>query len=172
MTAQNLTPVQANFKLMLLNAEAESISSSDFYLWLSETGLPDEVIIRLKNLVDVTERVADRVISIGKIVLMKIIEFIKAHPNLAVGVAVGAAVGALVSTIPFLGVYLAPIATAIAITIGAIAGHRLDKIEAGQTINTSVDAIAIGKDVIEVAKLFFNLLIDIFNTVFDKHLLG
>ena len=166
MTAHNLTPTQANFKLMLLNAEAESISSSDFYLWLSETGLPDEVIIRLKNLVDVTERVADRVISIGKIVLMKIIEFIKAHPNLAVGVAVGAAVGVLVSTIPFLGVYLAPIATAIAITIGAIAGHRLDKIEAGQTINVSVDAIAVGKDVIEVAKLFFVLLIDIFNAVF------
>ena len=124
------------------------------------------MIIRLKNLVDVTERVADRVISIGKIVLMKIIEFIKAHPNLAVGVAVGAAVGVLVSTIPFLGVYLAPIATAIAITIGAIAGHRLDKIEAGQTINVSVDAIAVGKDVIEVAKLFFVLLIDIFNAVF------
>ena len=172
MTAHNLTPTQDNFKLMLLNAEAESISSSDFYLWLSETGLPDEVIIRLKNLIDVTEKVANRVISVGKIVLMKVIEFIKAYPNLAVGVALGAAVGALVSTIPFLGVYLAPIVTAISVTIGAIAGHRLDKIEAGKTINADVSLVSIGTDVIEIAKLFFVLLIDIFNAVFDKRILG
>ncbi len=172
MTSQVLTPAQANFRLTLWNAEAESISASDVYLWLCEQGLPTEVGIRLKNLTDVTAKVADRVISIGKIVLLKIVEFVKAHPNLAIGIAVGAVIGALTSTIPFLGAYLAPIVTVISVTIGAIAGHRLDKTEQGQTVNTDTSLIAIGEDIIEIAKTFFNLLIDIFNTVFANQVLA
>jgi ElaB/YqjD/DUF883 family membrane-anchored ribosome-binding protein len=172
MNAQVLTPTKADFKLTLLNAEAESVSSSDLYLWLTESGLPSEIAIRLKDLIDVTAKVADHIINIGKIVLIKIIEFIQAHPNLAIGIAVGAAIGALVSMIPFLGVYLAPIAMAISVTVGAIAGHRLDKIEQGKVANTTDGLIAIGKDVIEIAKVFFNLLIDIFNTIFEQQLLG
>jgi hypothetical protein len=172
MKAQVLTPTQADFKLILMNAEAESVSSSDLYLWLCEQGLPSEVSIRLKDLIDSTAKVAGRVIHIGKIVLLKIIEFAKTHPNLAIGIAVGAAIGALVSMIPFLGVYLAPITMAISVSIGAIAGHRLDKIEQGQIVNTNSDLIAIGHDVIEIAKAFFSLLIDIFNTVFGQQLLG
>jgi hypothetical protein len=172
MNEQVLTPAQADFKLTLLNAEAKSVSSSDLYLWLTESGLPSEMAIRLKGLIDVTAKVADCVINIGKIILIKIIEFVKTHPNLAIGIAIGAAIGALVSMIPFLGVYLAPIVMAVSVTIGAIAGHRLDKIEQGQTVNKSSDLIAIGQDVIEIAKAFFNLLIDIFNTVFGQQLLG
>jgi len=172
MNAQTLTPAQAEFKLALMNAEAKSVSGSDLYLWLCEQGLPSEVAIRLRELGDATAIVADRVINIGKIILIKIIEFVKAHPNLAIGIAVGAAIGALVGMIPFLGVYLAPIATAISVSIGAIAGHRLDKIEQGQTVNTSSGLIAIGQDLIEIAKMFFGLLIDIFNAVFDKQLLS
>ena len=172
MNAQTLTPAQANLKLTLMNAEAESVSGSDLYLWLCEQGLPSEVAIRLRELIDATAIVADRVINIGKIILIKIIEFVKAHPNLAIGIAVGAAIGALVATIPFIGVYLAPVAMAISVSIGAIAGHRLDKIEQGLTVNTSSGLIAIGQDLIEIAKMFFGLLIDIFNTVFDKQLLS
>jgi hypothetical protein len=171
MNAQVLTPAKANLKLTLWNAEAESIPSSDLYLWLVESGLSSEVAIRLKNLVDVTEKVADRVISIGKIILFKIVEFIKAHPNLAIGIAVGAAIGALVYMIPFFGAFLAPIAMAISASIGAVAGHRLDKMEKGEIVNISDDLIAIGQDVIEIAKEFFRLLADIFNAVFDEQLL-
>jgi hypothetical protein len=171
MNAQTLTPAQAEFKLALMNAEADSISGSDLYLWLCEQGLPSEVAIRLRELIDATAPVADRVINIGKIILIKIIEFVKAHPNLAIGIAVGAAIGALVSMIPFLGVYLAPVATAISVSVGAIAGHRLDKMEQGQNVNTSSGLIAIGQDLIEIAKVFFGLLIDIFNSVFDKQLI-
>lgn len=171
MNSQVLTPAQANFKLTLMNAAAESVSGSDLYLWLCEQGLPSEISIRLKNLIDATAKVANRVINIGKIILIKIIEFVKAHHNLAVGIAIGAAIGALVSMIPFLGVYLAPIAMAISASIGAIAGHRLDKIAQGQVVNTNSDFISIGQDVIEIAKVFFSLLIDIFNTVFGQQLL-
>ena len=117
MNAQVITPAHADLELTLLNADAESIPSSDLYVWLRESGLPSEVAIRLHSLVDTSAKVGGRVISIGKIILIKIIEFVKAHPNMAIGIAVGAAIGALVSMIPFLGVYLAPIVTVISTVI-------------------------------------------------------
>jgi len=169
MTAHVLTSAQANFEQTILNAEAESIPSSDIYAWLREIGLPSEVAIRLKSLIDVTVEVGDRIINVGKIILIKIIEFVKAHPNLATGIAIGAAIGALVSMVPFLGAFLAPIATAIGVTIGSLAGHRLDKAANGQVQNTGM--IAIGQDVIEIAKLFFKLLIDMFNATLDTQVL-
>lgn len=49
MNMQKLTTAQANLDLVLWNAEADSIASSDLYLWLRESGLPSEVAIRLKN---------------------------------------------------------------------------------------------------------------------------
>jgi hypothetical protein len=171
MNTHVLTPAQANFDMALWNAEAESVSSSDLYLWLRESGLPSEVAIRLQNLVGTVTKVGSKAISVGKIILIKVIEFAKAHPNLAIGIAIGAAIGVLVSMIPFLGVYLAPIATVISSTIGAIAGHRLDKLDKGQVVNSSSDLIVIGQDVIEIAKEFFKLLIGIFNMVFNKQVL-
>lgn len=168
MDAHVLTPEQANLELSLWHAEAESVSSSDLYLWLRESGLPDEVAIRLKDIIETVVEVGDRVINIGKIILIKIIDFVKAHPNLAIGIAVGAAIGALVSMVPILGTYLAPVALAISTTIGAIAGHRLDKLNNGQMDNLETDLITISRDVVEIAKEFFKLLIDIFNTVFDQ----
>ncbi|MDP2903375.1 MAG: hypothetical protein Q8N96_09760 [Methylovulum sp.] len=171
MNAQVFTPGQAELELTLLNVDAESMSSSDLYLWLRESGLPSEVAIRLESLVDTVTEIGNRVISIGKIILIKIIEFVNAHPNLAIGIAVGAAIGTLVSMIPFLGVYLAPIAMAVSTTIGAIAGHRIDKLEKGQAVNTQAELVAIGQDAIEIAKEFFKLLIAIFNAVFDERVL-
>jgi ElaB/YqjD/DUF883 family membrane-anchored ribosome-binding protein len=170
MNAQVLTPAKANLKLTLLNAEAESVSSNELYLWLIEQGLSSEAAIRLKNLVDVTQTVGERIINIGKIILMQIVEFVKKHPHLVMGIAIGAAIGILIGAVPFLGVYLAPIAAVVPMAVGAIAGHRLDKMEQGKTVNTSDDFTVIAQDIIEIAKEFFTLLIDIFNTVFDEQL--
>lgn len=174
MAAQVLTPAVANLELTLLNAEAESWSSSDFYEWLDKAGLSKEVSMSLKNLIENTKEIAGRVISIGKIILMKILEFIKAHPNLAVGVAIGAAIGALVLLIPipFVGGLLAPITIALGASLGAIAGNRIDKRENGQPVNTEVGFTALIQDAIEIAKAFFKLLIDIINAVFNEQVLG
>lgn len=166
MTASTISPMQAQFEMALLNAEAESTPGSNLYLWLRESGLPSEVAIRIQSLVDTTAEVAGKFYSIGKIVVIKIIEFVKAHPNMAIGMAVGASVGALTSMIPLLGPYLAPLSIAIGATIGAVAGHRSDKMDKGQTFNT--DVIGIAQDLLEIAKEFFKLLIDIFNAVFTQ----
>lgn len=134
MTAKILSPAQANLKMALWQVETDSISSSDLYVWIVNTGLPDEIAIRLYDLTTFTKKVGNKVISIGKIVLLKIINFIKEHPCLSVGVALGAAVGLLVNSVPFIGSLLSPLATLLGITIGAIAGHRLDKRIQGKEI--------------------------------------
>jgi hypothetical protein len=157
-----ISSAQANLKLALYQAEADQISSSDLYASLVNSGLPNEVSIRLHELITYTKKVGSKVFSIGKIVLLKILEFIKAHPFLVAGAGIGAVVGGaiatLITSIPLLGQLLAPVATLLGITItvtGAIIGHNLDK-----------KFKNVGQDIVEIAKEFFGLLTDIFNTVF------
>ena len=164
MTGQIVSQAQANLKMALWQVDAESMSSRDLYVWLNDTGLPHEVTIRLHELATCTRKVGNKVFAIGKIILIKIIEFVKAHPYLATGVAVGAAVGFLVSAIPFIGPILAPLATALGIVIFGIAGHRLDKRAQGKEVNGGIFGVA--EDIIEIAAAFFKLLADVFNTIF------
>jgi uncharacterized membrane protein YbaN (DUF454 family) len=164
MTGQIVSTAQANLKMALWQVDADSMSSSELYAWLVDSGLPHEVTIRLHELASYTKKSGNKVIAVGKIILIKIIEFIKAHPNLAVGVALGAAVGLLVNSIPFIGPILAPLATTLGITIGAIAGHRLDKRFQGKEVSGGI--IGVAEDIIEIAREFFQLLINVFNTIF------
>ncbi|NES07113.1 MAG: hypothetical protein F6K22_32520 [Okeania sp. SIO2F4] len=164
MNNKDLSPAQANLKMSLWQVDANSMTSSDIYVWLNDSELPPEVTIRLHELMTYTKKVGKKFFDIGKIVLIKIIEFVKAHPFLIVGagigVAVGAAVAALITSIPILGQFLAPVAMALGITItavGALAGHRLDKSFQG-----------VGEDLFEIAQQFFQLLAEVFNTVFRE----
>ena len=157
-----LSKPQANLNLTLWQAEADSISSSELYAWLLDSGLSHEVAIRLHELISITEKVGNKIFAIGKIVVIKIIGFVKAHPFLITGASIGAAVGfavvTLITSIPFIGQLLAPVALALEITItavGGVVGHRLDKCFQG-----------VGEDIFEIAKEFFNLVTDVFNTIF------
>jgi hypothetical protein len=163
--SSSLSLPQANLKMALWQVNADSMSSSDLYVWLNDIGLPHEVSMRLHELATYTKKAANKVLFIGKILLIKIIEFVKAHPNLVIGAAVGVAVGILANSIPFVGPLLAPLATALGIPIGAIAGHRLDQLAQGQEVSDD-GIIGIAQDMIEIAKAFFQLLIDVFNTIF------
>ena len=166
MSAKVLTPTQANLELLLLSSEAEAFSTGDIYAWLTDIGLPNEVAIRLNDFAEITADVGKRVIHVGKLILIKMMAFVKAHPKLAVGITIGAAIGSLVNAIPWIGPFLAPIATMLGIAIGALAGHRLDKSAAAQAQNDS--RIAIAQDFIEIANDFFNLLIDVFKLTMSE----
>ena len=164
MTKETASLAQSNLKIALWQVEAESMTSSDLYIWLNELGLPHEVSIRLREIVTYTKKTGSKVIAIGKIVLIKIIEFIKLHPFLVMGAGVGAVIGAaiatLITSIPFLGQLLAPLAIALGITItavGAVVGHRLDKQFQG-----------VGEDIVEITQEFFKLLANVFNSVFPN----
>lgn len=158
---------QARLELALWQAEADLLSSSDLYLRLKEMGLSSEVAIRLKELLEIVKPIGGKIISIGKIVVLKLIEFVEKHPNLATGVALGAAVSLLIASIPFLGPILAPIALPLGVMVGAIAGHRVDKAEGGE-MNGELGIIAITQDVIEIARAFFGLFIDTFMAISTK----
>jgi hypothetical protein len=159
-----MTESQANLELALMQAEADAMSSGDLYIWLTESGLPSDASIRLKEIIDVTRRISGKAISLGKIIVIKLIEFVKAHPNLAVGVALGAAISLLISSIPLLGSLLAPVALPLGIIVGAIAGHRLDqgRRKGGSSI------IEISQEVIELARYFFQDLIDMLFALKDE----
>jgi hypothetical protein len=160
--ATTLTLPQARLELALLQADADLSSSSDLYIRLTEMGLPSEIAIRLKALLEIVKPVGDKMISIGKIIALKLIEFIEQHPNLATGIALGAAVSSLIASIPFLGPILAPIALPLGISLGAIAGHHMDQ---DRNVTNDIGPIAIAQDVIEIARAFFQLFIDTLTAV-------
>lgn len=159
-----MTPPQARLELALWQADADMSSSSDLYIHLTEMGLPSEVAIRLKALLEFVKPIGDKIFSIGKIIALKLIEFIELHPNLATGIALGAAVSSLIASIPFLGPILAPIALLLGITVGAIAGHRVDRAQGGK-MDVDLGLIATAQDVIEIARAFFQLFIDTLTAV-------
>lgn len=148
---------QAKLELALLQANADMERSSDLYLRLTSMGLPSEVAIRLKDLMGYVKSIGDKVISIGKIIVLKVVEFIELHPKLATGILLGAAFSTLISSVPFLGPILAPIALPLGITYGAIAGHRMD-VAAGGRPNGDSSITSVTQDLIEIAHSFFKLL--------------
>ncbi|MBW4644208.1 MAG: hypothetical protein KME23_14690 [Goleter apudmare HA4340-LM2] len=161
MTSEKLSVAQANLKMSLWNAEVEAITSSEFYGYLQNMGLPEEIVTRLHDLISRSLKIGKKLISIGKIVLFKIIEFVKAHPFLVAGAGICAVVGLaiynLIISIPVLGTWLEPIARALGISItltGAIVGHALDKKFQG-----------VGQNISEIASEFFKLLTDVINAV-------
>ncbi len=68
----------------------------------------------------------------------------------------------MLSAIPVLGVLLAPIAMAL----GIISGHRLDEKNKGVDVNKGLNIAGVAEDLIEVARKFLQLLIDVFNIIF------
>ena len=163
-----LTKAQADLELTLLEAEADSMTSTDLFVWLHNIGLSPEIAGKLHDLIDKTKKIGERVIPIGKIILLKIIEFAKENPHLAIGAAVGAVVAVLLNEIPFLGALLAPIALAL----GLLAGYRLDKKEKGEDVASYLNIAAIAEDIIVIAKKFLDLLVEVFNVMFNDEQVG
>ena len=159
-----MSPAEATVELTMLHADANNFSFSEIAADLATRAIPLEVVTRMQGLWDRTKIIAGEVITTGKIIVIKIWEFIKANPNMAIGVVIGAAIGALVNMIPFIGPWLAPIAMVIGATIGGLAGHRLDKIAGGETVTGSIF-----EDLITAAKTLFKLLADIFNALKDNY---
>jgi uncharacterized membrane protein len=170
-----LSKAQAFLKFELWHIAAESIRSSEIYSKLQELRLPTEVIDILYSLIDKTKKIGGRVFNVGKVVLLKIIDFVKAHPLLSLGITsgifvghnillVGHAITGLISYVPFLGSLLAPISAQITAILsvvpsllGALLGHRLDK-----------KIPDMGQNADEILKAFFSLLIEVFNIVIDN----
>lgn len=174
MTSASLKIANSNLEMALFQAAADSLTSNELYVWLLDSGLPERITTKLHELVTYTKKAGNKIFAVGKIILIKIIEFVKAHPHLVAGIGIGLTVGlavqTLVSSIPFIGAVLAPLAGALSSTLGitilGIAGHRLDKRSRGKQVSESF--IGVAEDFIEITKEFFEFIADIFNTIFHQ----
>lgn len=157
-----ISPAQSRLKLAMWSAEVESLSSGDFYIWLQETGLPESVVTRLHELVSKTMQVGEKLISIGKVLLFKILSFVKENPCLVAGAGIGAAVGAaiysLICSLPLgIGAFLEPIAKFLCIgafSVGVGVGHSLDR-----------EIKNISQNLIEAARDFFHTVIEVLQSI-------
>lgn len=137
-----------------LEFEYESIDRQKMRAYLLKRGLPIEVVTRLDDLWTATKEIWGKVLKVGKIIFLKIAEFIAKYPHVAIGILVGAAIGFLVNGIPLLGPLLSPITTALGALAGGIAGAKID---------TGKDGL---QSLIIVVKDFFSLIIEIFQAIF------
>jgi len=162
-----MSPTAATLEVSMLHADANTFNFSEIAVDLATRKLPLEVVTRLQSLWDTTKIIAGEVITTGRIIVLKIWEFIKENTNMAIGVVIGAAIGALVGLIPFIGPLLAPIAMAIGATVGGLTGGRMDDIAKGVNVTNTMF-----EDLISAAKKFYALLAEIFNALKENYLKG
>jgi hypothetical protein len=167
---------QAKMDLVILNAKAEKIDEVDFITDLVNMGLAQEIITRLQVLFKQVKYLAGQTINIGKIILMQLWEFLKENQNMVAGFAVGIGLTALssmlVATVPliggFLSAFITPIVAMIAIPIGTLKGHRLDKRAKNEVVGDSLL-----EDLITIAKNFWSLFVNILESTYlelkDEH---
>jgi hypothetical protein len=158
---------QATFKVLLLQAEASKLDKTETMAFLSNNGIPLEVITRMNFLWEEVLEIGGQVINIGKIIMMKLIQFIKENPNMVIGLAIGVALGMLANAVPFIGQFIAPILSAVLGTIGMLHGHRLDKIANGEYVGDSLM-----EDAITITKKFWGLFYEIFNSLMIKPIMA
>ena len=137
---------RAMLDLSFLNAEIEADSFDDFVAYGIERGIPKELLTRLSDLWGATKQVGSELIQIGKIIVIKVFDFLKANPKLGSSLAIGGVVYLMTNTIPGIGPFFAPIT-------GTLAGLL------AYTKQADID------QTIQLAKDFFQLLIDIFKAI-------
>lgn len=146
-----LSPEQALFELSMLNAEQLQAEFEEVVMEGVKRGIPMEILTRLKDLWEVTQDIAGEIIAIGKIIVMAIIDFLKANPTLLAGMALGAAVASLVLAIPFLGPLLLPLTTILSTLYGAGVGAAMQ--EGDYSASPITAAIALANKFFELLRL-------------------
>jgi hypothetical protein len=156
-----VSPAQARLKLTLWDLDANKTTDGDAYASFRGMNIPPEISSRLLDLMRITRKVGSKVFAVGKIILLKILDFIKKHPLLVTGLGIGAvlgmAVAGLILSVPFLGTILAPLAKVLGLTItiaGGVMGHRLDQAIPG-----------VSQDIGEIINEFFSFFYAVFNAI-------
>lgn len=165
MTTSAISPAQSKLKFMIWNAEVEGFSSSDFYIWLQNMGLPESVVTRLHDLVSKTMRIGKKLVSIGKVLLFKIISFVKENPCFVAGAGIGAVVGAaiysMICSLPYgVGAFLEPIAKFLGLGIfaaGSSVGHSVDR-----------EIRNISEKLADAARNFFHLMAEVLRSISNQ----
>ncbi|MCE2660396.1 MAG: hypothetical protein LW854_19480 [Rubrivivax sp.] len=151
-----MTPQRGLFELTMRNAQTSLMSFDDVVIDAVSRGVPPEVITRLKGIWEQTKVIAGEVVAIGRIIVREIVNFLRQHPRIALGIALGAAVTALIGGIPFVGPLLQPFSLWLGTFYAAGVGAAM---EMGDYSGSPFTAA------IELAKHFFELITRIFRSV-------
>lgn len=152
-----LTPEQGLFELTLKNAEVQDESFDNVVLQGMKRNIPPEVLTRLKQIWETTKEIAGEIVHIGVIIVRAIMDFLKEHPDLTIGMALGAAVSLLTLSIPFIGPLLAPLSLLLSTLYGGGIGAAY-----GATGTITADPLTVA---FELAKAFFQMLVRIFDAI-------
>ncbi|MBD2261150.1 hypothetical protein [Pseudanabaena sp. FACHB-2040] len=185
MDTSTLSPSQARLKLTIINKQAEAKNSYELHADMKDMGLPDEVIEILEQILRVTSKVAGKAISIGKIIVVSLLEYAKKHPlqvaGLALGLgatyAIGLAVHSLFAVAPAVSHWFG-IGPLLAKLVGVIAGlfktvampvmvaAPLVGVVAGEMLDRKFPIVS--QSVKEIAEGFFELFSQIINSLKDE----
>lgn len=158
-TTIGATPLKANTALLeisLINAETSGASFDDVTVEALKRGIPPEIVTRLSEMWEKAFLIGGEIVSVGKIIVTKIMEFVVSNPKIAIGVALGACATTLVASVPFIGPLLAPLTASVSMLYGAGVGAAAQK---GDYSMSPVSAA------FELAQKFFELLASVFNGV-------
>lgn len=153
----------AQMDLMVSQVDIANKEWIDVVTILTNRGLPSEIVMRLEDLWHVTKIIGKQVYEIGKIIVMKIIDFVMKNPNMVIGAIIGMAVGSLANLIPIIGYLLAPLLMALGAAGFALAGHRLDKINKDEI--SSYQDSDLPTDMITMLKEMWKGLVEIFEAL-------
>lgn len=154
---------KAVFQAMALQAEAAGLDRAETMAYFSITGVPLEMITRLDSLWEQSIEVAETRLDIGKIILLKLVQFITENPNAAIGLLIGLALGMLVNTVPYIGPIVAPAASVALTAAATLRGHRVDKALRGEYVGDSFI-----ENLIAVTQQFWTLTWDIMNSIVES----
>lgn len=161
----------AQIELLAMHGKAEKLDNTDRFTFLLNAGIPKEIITRLEELLEVSIKIGSTIVNFGKIIIMKLIEFIKENPHLTIGMILGVYFGTVMELpvmeyIPDMAIELLNAISFYALLfIGAIAGVMKDtSIDQGipnDSKNMIQGVLATAGDLIGVIKIVLKKFIDI-----------
>lgn len=170
MTSQSTSLPKARRQLAAWQAEADTMHRDDLCLCLRELKLPPEIATGLETLADVAQPLGGRMVSIGKVTVLRLVEFVEAHRGIAIGSLLGAAVATMASaSIPVLGALMAPLVVPIALAIGAAGSPRRNEAtDTAPTPAADMDAAPRVHDLVETAHDFFRPFVEVIATLWAE----
>ena len=158
-----LTRQEGALELSILSAESAKVSFDQVLAEMLKEDVAPEVLTRMEQLWDTTKTIGGEVVQVGKLIVIKILEFVKSHPRFAIGVTIGAAIGALFALVPFIGPMLQPLAIAVGALIGGLTGTGIDfPVEAKSPMSAAI----------VIAREFFAFFAQILNAIRDYWVSG
>ena len=119
---------------------------------------------KMDTLFETTKIVGGKLIHIGRIVCIKLWDFICENPNMALGTLIGAIFGLFLSAVPLVGGILALLST----FLGATIGSYLDQLQKGGTeVDGTLSKVLVGAT--NATKEFFKLIREILAALKDDH---